>query len=110
MMLFTRRSWNTRQRELHRKLYLEYRKDELLWYLDLFLSVNHPERAVKSFLNGFINNKLTVRQVFARALICGGDLSYSETIPYQDDMSRLLALCILDNIYISIKTCFTGIL
>lgn len=79
--------WHRRQKRFHKKLYLEYRKEEVLVYLDLFLSVNHPEWAVKKFLREFTNDQRTVREMFARVLICGGNLAYSDVFPYQDDLN-----------------------
>lgn len=64
------KKWARKQKRLHKELYLAYRKEELLWYLDIFLSVNHPEWAVKKFLTAFENNEKTIRQLFTRVLIC----------------------------------------
>lgn len=82
--------WHRKQKRLHKELYLAYRKKELLWYLDVFLSVNHPNYAVKRFLTAFENNEKTISQLFARVLICGGSLAYSGAIPYGDDLKRVI--------------------
>lgn len=83
-------NWSKKQKQLHRELYLQYRKKELFWYLDVFLSVNHPAWAVKNFLKDFEDNNKTFRQLFARVLICGGSLAYSNAIPYEDDLNRVI--------------------
>lgn len=83
-------SWCRKQKLLHRVLYLEYRKKELLWYLDIHLSVNHPNWAVKKFLDDFQTGKKTFAQLFARVLICGGSIAYSDVIPYKDDAERVI--------------------
>ena len=82
--------WSKKQKRVHRELYLAYRKKELLWHLNIFLSVNHPEWAVKNFLNDFENNKKSIRQMFARVLICGGSVAYTSVLPYGNDMERLI--------------------
>lgn len=83
-------SWRKKQKRYHKELYLQYRKKELLWYLDVFLCVNHPQWAVDNLLTDFINNRKTIRQLFARVLICGGILSHSHAIPYEDDLKRVI--------------------
>lgn len=82
--------WSKKQKRLHKELYLDYRKKELLWHLDIFLCVNHPQWAVDKFLNEFENNRKTIRQLFTRVLICGGTLGYSDAIPYEDDLKRVI--------------------
>ncbi len=82
--------WGKRQKRLHKQLIYTYRKKELLWYLDVFLSVNHPVWAVKRFLTDFENNNKTIREMFARVLICGGSVAYSNAIPYQNDLNRVI--------------------
>lgn len=82
--------WHRKQKQYHRKLYLEYRKKELLWYLEIFLSVNHPTWTATNFLNDFVAGKKTIRQMFTRVLICGGSLAYSDALPYEDDLNRVM--------------------
>lgn len=82
--------WSKKQRRLHKELYLAYRKKELLWYLDIHLCVNHPQWAVNKFLKDFEDNNKTIRQMFARVLICGGSVAYSDVIPYEDDLNRVI--------------------
>lgn len=82
--------WHRKQKKHHKKLYLEYRKEDLIWHLDLFLSVNHPEWAVKGFIEDFVNDKKTVAQMFAMAIVCGGQVWYFEEFPYKSDMDRVI--------------------
>lgn len=96
------KKWSKRQKRLHKELYLTYRKKELLWYLDVFLSVNHPKWAVKKFLTEFENDKMPIRNLFARVLICGGSLAYSMAIPYQDDLERVIGFMFYRQ-YIEVK-------
>lgn len=94
--------WSAKQKRLHKELYLAYRKKELLWYLEIFLSVNHPKWAVQKFLSDFENNKKSLRQLFARVLICGGSLAYSEVIPYNEDLKSVIGFMLYRQ-YIEIK-------
>lgn len=96
------KKWSKRQKRLHRELYLIYRKKELSWYLDVFLSVNHPQSAVKKLLTEFENDNMPIRNLFARVLICGGSLAYSMTIPYQDDLERVIGFMFYRQ-YIEVK-------
>lgn len=96
------KNWSKRQKRLHKELYLTYRKRELLWYLDVFLSVNHPKWAVKKFLTEFENDNMPIRNLFARVLICGGSLAYSMAIPYQDDLERVIGFMFYRQ-YIEVK-------
>lgn len=84
------KAWTKKQKSLHRELYLQYRKKELLWYLDIFLSVNHPNWAVKNFLTAFESNQKTIAQLFTRVLICGGELAYCDSLPYENDLQRVI--------------------
>lgn len=94
--------WSKKQKRHHAALWLVYRKENLLEWIDLFLCVNHPEWAIKGFLEDFEANRKTFRQLFSRVLICGGNLAYSEALPYQNDMERLIGFMKLRQ-YIEIK-------
>lgn len=94
--------WSKKQKRHHAALWMDYRKEQVLEWVDIFLSVNHPEWAVKRFLEEFEGNRKTFRQLFARVLICGGDLAYSEALPYQNDLERLIGFMKLRQ-YIEIK-------
>lgn len=85
-----RKSWSRKQKRLHNKLILAHREKELLWYLGLFLAVHHPEWAEKEFVEKFKNNLITIKQCFARAIVCGGVVGYFETFPYNDDLQKFI--------------------
>jgi len=84
------KKWRKWHKRYHKSLYLHYRKEELIWHLDIFLCVNHPQRYVDAFIDHFINNRRTIRQMFARGLVCEGHIVYTDALPYQQDMDRFI--------------------
>lgn len=81
--------WYKKQKRHHEALWLVYRKEELLWHLDVFLSVNHPQRVVDKFLADFEGNRKTMRDLFVMMVVRIGNLT-PKAIQYQDDLDRVI--------------------
>lgn len=78
--------WHRKQIEHHKELYLQYREKELIWYLDIFLSVNHPKWAVEKMLGEFTRDIRSIGSLFQQMNPMPGITINSMT----DDLKRVI--------------------